>query len=142
MGGQLMLKAIIFTNDNNVTRSARAQAPVTRRAVAIGRPVRSRGSLVIRAAGTVSTNDLKNGLTVEIDGVPYKVTGAGREARRSVLRSRPPMHQARAVVWRAGSSRAKTRHNKAQRADAHTAAPTRSPRRLLPAPRAAALQSP
>lgn len=24
----------------------------------------------------VSTNDLKNGLTVEIDGTPYKVTGA------------------------------------------------------------------
>ena len=32
-------------------------------------------SLVIVAAGTVSTNDFKNGLTVELEGVPYRVIG-------------------------------------------------------------------
>lgn len=34
-----------------------------------------RTALVVRAGGTVSTNDFKNGLTVEVDGTPYKVVG-------------------------------------------------------------------
>lgn len=34
-----------------------------------------RASTLIARAATVSTNDFKNGLTVEIDGVPFKVVG-------------------------------------------------------------------
>lgn len=33
------------------------------------------------AAATVSTNDFKNGLTVEVDSVPYKVIGARQYSR-------------------------------------------------------------
>ena len=35
-----------------------------------------RRALQVLAAGTVSTNDFKNGLTVEIDGQPFRVMGA------------------------------------------------------------------
>jgi hypothetical protein len=33
-------------------------------------------ALTVRAAATVSTNDFKTGLTVELDGTPFKVIGA------------------------------------------------------------------
>lgn len=36
-----------------------------------------RASLVVRAA-QVSSNDFKNGMTIEMDGAPYKVVGALR----------------------------------------------------------------
>lgn len=55
--------------------SLRAQAPAF-----CGAPVRpsqvrvARGASLVAHAATVSTNDLKNGITVELDGVPYKVT--------------------------------------------------------------------
>lgn len=38
--------------------------------------VTPRRALQVLAAGTVSTNDFKNGLTVEIDGQPFRVMGA------------------------------------------------------------------
>jgi Elongation factor P (EF-P) KOW-like domain len=38
--------------------------------------VTRRRALQVLAAGTVSTNDFKNGLTVEIDGQPFRVMGA------------------------------------------------------------------
>ncbi|GBF87327.1 elongation factor P [Raphidocelis subcapitata] len=55
------------------TRSVRVTAPATRQA-AVLRPSQqlSRRTVVVRAA-TVSTNDFKNGMTVELDGVPFKV---------------------------------------------------------------------
>lgn len=36
---------------------------------------RQRGALQVRAAST-SSNDFKNGMTIEMDGAPYKVVGA------------------------------------------------------------------
>jgi hypothetical protein len=35
----------------------------------------SRGTLQVVSAGTVSTNDFKTGLTIELDSTPYKVVG-------------------------------------------------------------------
>jgi hypothetical protein len=56
-------------------------------------PQLSRRTLVVRAA-TVSTNDFKNGLTVELDGVPFKVVGEQpplrAPARHRCRRPRPP----------------------------------------------------
>ena len=46
---------------------------------------KQRAVVVVRAA-QVSTNDFKNGLTVEVDGVPFKVIGA----RRVALAPPPP----------------------------------------------------
>lgn len=39
-------------------------------------PIGRRGALVVTHAGTVNVNDFKTGVTVEIDGVPYRVLGA------------------------------------------------------------------
>ncbi len=37
--------------------------------------VPARPCILVHAAGSVSTNDFKNGLTVEIDGQPFRVMG-------------------------------------------------------------------
>lgn len=39
-------------------------------------PIVRRGALVVTHAGTINVNDFKTGVTVEIDGVPYRVLGA------------------------------------------------------------------
>ncbi|KXZ55000.1 hypothetical protein GPECTOR_3g164 [Gonium pectorale] len=51
--------------------TARSVAPKAR-SVARPQPI-SRSTRVVVRAGTVSSNDFKNGLTVEVDGQPYKV---------------------------------------------------------------------
>lgn len=38
-------------------------------------PLVRRGRLVVTYAGTINVNDFKTGVTVEIDGVPYRVLG-------------------------------------------------------------------
>lgn len=47
-----------------------------------------RGALVVTHAGTINVNDFKTGVTVEIDGVPYRVLGAFRR-----------VHSARCGGW-------------------------------------------
>lgn len=60
--------------------------------------VARRQHLQVLAAGTVSTNDFKNGMTVEIDGQPFRVMGepfyraAGCLAANALLM--PPMPEA------------------------------------------------
>ena len=49
--------------------------------------VARRRALQVLAAGTVSTNDFKNGLTVEIDGQPFRVMGVRLCRSNSCCRS-------------------------------------------------------
>lgn len=39
-------------------------------------PIVRRGSLLVTNAGTMNVNDFKTGVTIEIDGVPFRVLGA------------------------------------------------------------------
>lgn len=48
-----------------------------------------RAGLVVRAA-QVSSNDFKTGMTIEMDGAPYKVVGASRAAVRNMFARAAP----------------------------------------------------
>ena len=41
-------------------------------------PIVRRGSLLVTNAGTMNVNDFKTGVTIEMDGVPYRVLGMPR----------------------------------------------------------------
>jgi hypothetical protein len=78
-----------FRTDSTLGR--RIQAPFSFRAA----------SIVVR--NTVSSNDFKTGMTVEIDGVPFKVIGERRLAAPSAaVCCAPGVHAKVHRRWRAG----------------------------------------